>query len=375
MRALFLSPGPSRGKVVLRAAAGLLTLGVLAPVVTAPPPADAALGSDRFLAGEVYRGTFGAPSVWVENGRYYAYATNTGGNNLPMVTSTDLETWRAHEPWPLSAGLSTWKGYADAMPQAAPWAAKLEPNGKPGVWAPSVIKLRGRYVNAYTAQVTRDSNRHCLSLASADSPLGPFRDSSATWLHCSRDPMGSIDPAWLKVGRKVYLIWKNAGVKGSKPSTIKIRRMKADGSGFRPGTREHLLLRTEQSWEGNVIEAPSPLVVNGKVYLLYSGNDYQTDKYAIGYATCDTPLGPCRRVTAKPLLATGGAVAGPGAQATFIDLSGRIRMAYSAWEFGQVGYPASSACLDTADGCNQRRMYIATLAVGSDGRLQVTDRY
>jgi hypothetical protein len=49
-------------------------------------------------------------------------------------------------------------------------------------------------------------------------------------------------------------------------------------------------------------------------------------------------------------------------------------MAYSAWREGHVGYPTSNACLRQPAGCNQRRMYIATLAADAYGRLSVVDR-
>ena len=354
----------------------LLALGVLASLLTsaATPPAGAATGSDRFWAGEVYRGEFGAPTLLKVGATYYAYATNTDGNNLPLLTSTDLVTWRARQAWPLGTSFSTWKGYNDAMPFPAPWAAKLPPNGKPGVWSPAVIKLEGLYVNAYAVQMTAKSNRHCLTLATSLLPDGPFQDSTQKPLYCSSDPMGSIDPAWIKVGGKVFLIWKNAGVPGSKPTQILARRMTSNGLRFAEGTREKVLLQTAQKWEGNVIEAPAMIKHAGRFYLFYSGNKYTTSDYAIGYAVCSGPLGPCKRPRSKPLLAAGGKIAGPGAQSPIVDDAGRLRLAYSAWTTGHVGYPKSSACRDSAEGCNQRRMYLATLDVAGGGLLTVAAR-
>lgn len=372
------SPAPSprpRARLVALTAVVALCASLLGLAPDASPRAEAATGSDRFWAGQVYTGEFGAPSLLYEDGVYYAYATNTDGNNLPLLTSPDLVTWTAREAWPTSAGYSTWKGYNDAMPFPAPWAPGLAPNNKPGIWAPSVAKLKGRYVNAYTVQVKRSSNRHCLSLATAPEPTGPFRDRTKKTLHCSSDPMGSIDPAWLEYNGRVYLIWKNAGVKGSKPTQVMVRRMTKDGLGFRPGSTQRLLLQTAEPWEGNVIEAPSPIVVDGRIYLFYSGHQYTTSDYAIGYAICDGPLGPCRRGNGgKPLIATGGKVAGPGAQSAIIDTEGRLRLAYSAWEMGRVGYPKNASCRDTPQRCNQRRMYIATLDVLPNGQLTVLDR-
>ncbi len=337
------------------------------------PAAEASTGGDRFWAGEVYRGEFAAPSIVHVASTYYAYATNLDGDNLPMMTSSDLSTWRAHQAWPLSRGFSSWRGYNDAMPFPARWAARRG-NGKPGVWAPSVIRAGGRWVDAYAVQMYRNSQRHCLTLATSPSPAGPFRDRSHGPLYCSSDPNGSIDPSWLSWNGRLYLVWKNAGVKGGKPTRIMVRRMTADGGGFMPGTRAHVLLQTARPWEGNVIEAPSPIVFGGRIYLFYSGNLYRGAHYAIGYAICAGPLGPCTRGSREPLLASGGAIAGPGAQSPIVDDAGRLRLAYSSWTSGHVGYPTSSACRDTAEGCNQRRLHLATLAVAAGGRLSVAHR-
>ncbi len=137
--------------------------------------ATAAMGGDRFWAGEVYTGEFGAPSIIRAGGTWYAYATNPDGNNLPAMTSEDLVTWRARHAWPLSAGYSSWKGYNDAMPFPAPWAEKYA-NGKPGIWAPAVKRIKGQYVDAYAVQPELSSNRHCITLATSEFPLGPFRE-------------------------------------------------------------------------------------------------------------------------------------------------------------------------------------------------------
>ena len=162
-------------------------------------------------------------------------------------------------------------------------------------------------------------------------------------------------------------------VPGGKPTQVVAQQMTSDGLAFAPGTKPTVLLSTAQPWEGNVIEAPSPIVYGGRLYLFYSANRYVTSKYAIGYARCKGPLGPCERVSTKPLIASDSVVAGPGAQSPVVDTTGRLRLAYSAWQAGRVGYQAPNRCRGSAAGCNQRRMYVATLGVAGDGRLVVTD--
>jgi hypothetical protein len=55
----------------------------------------------------------------------------------------------------------------------------------------------------------------------------------------------------------------------------------------------------------------------------------------------------------------------------FLDTGGRLRLAYHAWRPGNVGYPATDACLTSTAGCPQRRMYIATLMRKKKSRLAV----
>jgi beta-xylosidase len=139
------------------------------------------------------------------------------------------------------------------------------------------------------------------------------------------------------------------------------------------GTPTHLLT-TQDSWEKILIENPAMIRYRKHYYLFYSGGSYADDSYATGYARCSSPTGPCTRVTDQPLLATGGRVSGPGGATPFVDQAGRLRLAYAAWDFGNTGYPKTSACRSRPQGCPQRKLHIATLKVQEDGNLVVTAR-
>jgi hypothetical protein len=65
---------------------------------------------------------------------------------------------------------------------------------------------------------------------------------------------------------------------------------------------------------------------------------WDTDRYAIGYARCDSPLGPCRKVGDAPVLASNAETAGPGGAEVFSDREGRRWVAYHGWTAGAVGY-------------------------------------
>lgn len=360
----------------LRGPAAALTA-VLAAAALSPATAGSAAGAlvekseSRFFAGVPYSGEFASPQVLVDGGRYYAVATNEDGNNLPAMSSNDLRTWIPRAPLPDYSLYRNWAGFNDALPRPASWAATRWKDGarRYGVWAPAVARMGGRYVAAYAAVVSWKKMRLCISLAHADHPEGKYTDASTGPIVCSSDPRGSIDPDLLTVGGKNYLIWKNAGVKGSTPTTTWIRQLDAEATKFAPGSKAHQLLRTQQAWEGNVTEAPDMVRYGGRFYLFYSGNDYTTRSYATGYAICAKVTGPCTRPSTKPLLRSNKVVVGPGGAAPFRDLEGRLRLAYHAWSGAEVGTRTAPGICGT---CPPRRLYVATLVPGAGGKLTVS---
>lgn len=349
----------------------LLAAAALSPVTAGPAAGAIAQESNerRFFASLPYTGEFASPQVLVDGGRYYAVATNEDGNNLPAMSSDDLRTWIPRAPLPDYAKYRNWAGFNDALPRPATWAATRWKDGarRYGVWAPAIARMGGRYVAAYAAVVNWRTMRLCISLAHADHPEGKYTDASTKPIVCSSDPRGSIDPDLITVGGKNYLIWKNAGVKGSDPTTTWVRQLNAKATRFAKGSKARLLLKTAQAWEGNVTEAPDMIAYGGRFYLFYAGNSYTTRAYATGYAICKTVTGPCTRPTTKPLLKTNKVVVGPGGAAPFRDLQGRLRLAYHAWSRAEVGTRTPGICTT----CPQRRMYIATLVPGAGGKLSV----
>ena len=99
---------------------------------------------------------------------------------------------------------------------------------------------------------------------------------------------------------------------------------------------------------------------HGRLYLFYSGKRWYSRHYAIGYAICRSVHGPCRRPQRRPLLASGGRVAGPGGESAFRGPHGRLMLAYAAWPAGRVGH--------------ERQLHVATLKVRRHGRLVVYRR-
>jgi beta-xylosidase len=215
-------------------------------------------------------------------GTYYAYATNGNGSNVQTATSKDLVHWRPGR---------------DALPKLGSWDF-------PGsTWAPEVARRGGRYVLYYTAS----SGTQCIGRAVARVPQGPFVDSFKGPLVCQKGLGGSIDPD----PSGGYLYWKNDGNSIGSPTHIWAQRLSSDGLRL-VGPRRSIETNGNQAWEGSVVEGPEMLRHGGRYYLFYSGGNYNDDSYAVGYATCTGPLGPCKDAPENPILKTGCRAHGPG---------------------------------------------------------------
>jgi hypothetical protein len=260
---------------------------------------------------------FPDPEVIRVGGTYFAYATNSGAGNVQVLESTDLEQWAV---------------LGDALPRLPSWARAN------GTWAPGVLPLNGAYFLYYTTTVAA-SGRHCISVAVADQPNGPFVDSTTGPLVCQTSLGGSIDPGpFVDVKGVPYLTWKSQG-SGSSPA-IWVQQLSQSGTSL-AGSTPSLLIRPSQTWEGGVVEGPAMLVEAGHYYLFYSANNWNSGKYAIGVALCQGPTGPCAKPLGRPVLATQGQLSGPGGPSLFTDPGGGLWMAFHAYVPPAVGYPNS----------------------------------
>jgi beta-xylosidase len=235
---------------------------------------------------------------------YYAYATNGHGAQVQTATSKDLVHWRPG---------------VDALPKVGTW-------GYPGsTWAPEVLH-DGAYVLYYTAS----SGTQCIGRAVSDTPLGPFVDHWSAPLVCQKGDGGSIDPdPFRDADGSLYLYWKNDGNSAGKPTHIWVQRLSADGTRV-VGTPHDTGETNDRVWEASVVEGPTMWRHDGRYYLFYSGGDYAADDYAVGYATCTSPLGPCTDAPENPILKTRCRAHGPGHDA-LIEVGRQTWIVYHAW--------------------------------------------
>jgi beta-xylosidase len=280
------------------------------------PPSD---GEDASSLGD-----FADPFVLREGSSYYAFATGVGARNIQAARSLDLKHWRS---------------LPDPLPELPQWA-----EGRKGLtWAPSVFRRKDRFVLYYTAR-DRASGFQCISRAVSQKPDGPYQDESAEPFVCQVTGTsafcGSIDPSpFVAYDGTPYLLWKSDENSAfcRKPPRIWVQRMSDDGIGLREGPAS--LLSMDRSWESPIIEGPSMMMRDGSYFLFYSANWYESAAYAIGYAICAGPTGPCRKATGDtPFFHSAGPVIGPGGQQFFDDQEGRPWMAYHAWSPPSASY-------------------------------------
>jgi beta-xylosidase len=285
--------------------------------------------------------------VLAHGGEYYAYATNDGAN-LPVALSRDLVHWDVLKD-PAKPG----KRY-DAMPTLGSWA-------KEGfTWAPEVMELGGKYLVYYTAS-SRRLDTQCIGVAEASDPKGPFTDTRADPIVCQTKLGGTIDASPFKdADGKLYLYFKNDGNRVRDHTWLWGQQLSPDGLSVVGAPVQ--LLGDRESWKERVIEAPTMVRAPSGYELFYSAGFFGWNPeegglspYAMGYANCSGPLGPCKEAPNNPILHSfkdkeAGCLSGPGHQSIF-TAGGRAYISFHAWA-------ANSACRKEGD---SRVLYIAPL--------------
>jgi arabinan endo-1,5-alpha-L-arabinosidase len=329
----------------------LLVALVVSGLAVAAPAATAATRSHAHGIAPVIDDNFADPDILVVKGVYYAYATNNEGQNVQLRTSRDLKHWTRHP---------------DVAPVLGDWVGpcSFAPGGPTDncVWAPRVEKVAGGYALYYTAR-DATSPRQCIGVATSTSPLGPFKPVGSEPLVCpngengTTDLGGAIDAGTYSENGQQYLLWKADGnCCEGKTAIIYLQKMSADGRTLTGPPVE--LIRRDQPYEGNVVEAPTLLKRHGTYYLFYSANDFFGANYRTAYATSSTLEGPYTK--AKTELMTTDRfqerVRGPGGQAIFPNRDGSTSIAFHGWD------PTYT----------YRAMYVSTLAWSADGVPSVT---
>ncbi len=248
-----------------------------------PAAAGSSASGSSTLAAKTYTNPifdedFPDPAViQAPDGYYYAYATQTLRDgrwiNIQVARSSDLVEWQ---------------DLGDAMPEKPVWAAQTQ-----DFWAPYVLYDGARYVMYYSAtpDVCHEPERgHCLAVATATSPAGPFVDMGLPLLLGMGfeyiDPMAFDDP----VTGKRLLYW------GSGFQPIKVQELAEDRISFAHGS-----MPIDLVWP-NPVEGAFPRLVEAAwaihhdefYYLFYSGDNCcgPDAHYGVMVARSRSAMGP-----------------------------------------------------------------------------------
>lgn len=344
-------------------------------------PAGAAASGPWLKPGVPFTYQNADPAVAALGPMMFTYATNHGGADLPITWSGDGHTWTARPQYEGSAANQDGDvGYFNDGFPSVPWGIDYNScdASTPGcdpkeMWAPTVAFIGGRWIGFHAVKIHREPafspyGRFAIYVSVADNPMGPFRAASSQPIvttSTASDPAGAIDPEVYveETTGKAYLIWKTEGNRQGNFPAIWSRQLAGSGTSFAAGSVARRLITVSQGWEGNVVENPSMVKVNGRYVLLYSGNNYSTTSYATGYALCSGPLGPCTKSASNPILRSATGAYGTGGADGLVDERGRFIAVYHAWT-GASG----------TRGTGRRTQHVAELQVADNGRVTVRRR-
>lgn len=254
-------------------------------------------GAETVPMGKTYTNAvlagYADPDVIYHDGYYYLYATGSA-EGYRVHRSTDLVTWT-------DVGVAAAYGSLYGITK--------------NYWAPDVEYIDGKFYMVVSCNET-------LGLAVSDSPTGPFVATTAEPLYRK-----SIDGhIFVDDDGRIYLYfvsWRGSyGIYG----------VEVDRETMMPiASSERLIIRPTEDWEkhqGNVTEGPYMLKRNGIYYMTYSGSHYQSQKYAVGYAVSDSPLGTYEKYDLNPIMIGTGYIAGVGHHCIITKPDGEMMIVY-----------------------------------------------
>ena len=311
-----------RTLLALQVAVASLALASVPTVTAIASPPSTAQHHGEYRNSVVDRDFPDPDVIRAANGRYYAYSTETDHGsrhvNIQVASSRDLVHWHSR---------------GDALPALPTWGDKAVVS-----WAPQVVRHANHYLLYYSIVPNRLAGQFglCLAVATARSPIGPFRTTSRP-LYCGPtladiDPDVYRDPAtgtW-------HVYWGSGG-------DIVTARLAPDLTRLvHPHGQPKLLLR---GWSAKVhrpyehgIEGPFVIRHAGWYYLFYSGDNCCSypPHYATMVARSRHATGPYTRLAStRPgkssvILHSNKRWAGPGHNSVIRDRAGHDWIVYHA---------------------------------------------
>ena len=236
---------------------------------------------NRTYTNPLYSKNFPDPFVLRFNGRYYAYGTGPAGDGrmFAILSSSNLVDWEFH---------------GGAL-------ERLEQPGLEEYWAPEVAYHEGRFYMYYAVGQEANPDHH-LRLATAEHPLGPWKDAGlnltpneifAIDAHPFRDPR---DGQWYLFYARDELVAPYAGTGMVVDRLLAMDRLEGKPQPVLRPFAAWQVFELKRTVKGGLdwytIEGPFVLMHEGRYVCLYSGGRWEEPHYGVGYCLADHPLGP-----------------------------------------------------------------------------------
>lgn len=254
------------------------------------------------------------PGVLKFNGQYYAVTTsnNPEPQKFPIHISNDLQTWNF-------VGFALPDGYLPV------WSTKDRE-----YWAPEIHQIGDNDFRLFFTTRDIETDRLCIAVGASNNILGPYVvQPRPLQLDLGQS---NLDATLVQDGNRKILIWKG-------DEWMFGRDLKPDCLSFADGSETRLIMRNDLPWEEAVIEAPWYVRRPDAWYMFYSGNGFCGDRYAVGVARSQDPLGPFEK-RGDPILVSNDRFKGPGHCSVVPDINGGDTvMVYHEYLDGQVCGP------------------------------------
>ncbi len=249
----------------------------------------------------VWEGYLADPHVLKSRGEYYAYGTGqeSKGRQFPVLHSKDFVNWEF---------------VGNALQNVT------QPRLK-AYWAPEVAERDGKYYLYYAGD-------YKMRVALSDHPAGPFKDVGAILFpdepfsidgHPYRDPQTG---KWYLFFAKDFLDERVGTALAVAPlgdDMISIAGpirtvLRAVGDWQIYERNRKMYGRVFDAW--HTVEGPAVIFRDGRYYCFYSGGNWQTPGYGVGFGVSDSVMGPYRDTAdlegATVIKSIPGELIGPG---------------------------------------------------------------
>lgn len=217
------------------------------------------------MTNPVLEGLYADPDIIKSGDTYYIYPTSDGydgwgGYQFYVFASKDLEHWK-------NEGM-----IMDFHAGDAEWAHEC-------AWAPCTLERNGRFYFYFCGK--RADGVSCIGVASADSPVGPFRAEREPLITIEQvrdrqiDGMAqTIDPSVYTEGDRAYLLFGNCA-----PAIVELNDDCIS-------VKEETMRKIEGAYDFR--EAIAVLKKDGIYHYTWSCDDTGSENYHVNYGISDT---------------------------------------------------------------------------------------